>query len=98
MNKKCRLGVLDEHMIETRLQMSTVMLFFCLRLHTWLSIYKRLIALALAGGSGTELPASDRIARGHSQRLNSRLKTVEQVTARWKMFCMNQSAVVVKTH
>lgn len=55
------------------------------------------MALALASGSGTELPASDRIARGHSERLNGRLKTVEQVAARWKMFCMNQSAVVVKT-
>lgn len=85
-------------MIETRLQMSTVVLFFCLRLRTWLSIYKRLIALALAGGSGTELPASGRIAGGHSERLNSRLKTAEQVAARCKMFCMNQSAVVVKTH
>lgn len=31
-------------------------------------MYERLIALALAGGSGTELPASDRIARGHGSQ------------------------------
>lgn len=94
MDKKRRLGVLDRDLARD----VNCRVVFCLLLHTWLSIYKRLIALALAGGSGTEHPASDRIARGHSERLNSRLKTVEQVTARWKMFCMNQSAVVVKTH
>lgn len=66
-------------MIETRLQMSTVVLFFCLRPRTWLSIYKRLIALALAGGSGTELPASGRIAGGHSERLNSSHRKMENV-------------------
>lgn len=70
------------HTIETRLEMSTVMLLdFLLLSHTWLSIYKRLIALALAGGSGTEPAASDRCTWGHSEMLKSWLKTVEQVTA-----------------